>query len=64
MKLNCLSCGHCIDLRDGYGDYNGQVKCFVCGALLTIRTEDGQVKSVTLSSRQTQSSDARQPSMS
>jgi hypothetical protein len=50
MKLNCLSCGHCLDLRNNYGDYNGQVKCFVCGALLTIRTEDGQIRSVTLPS--------------
>jgi DNA-directed RNA polymerase subunit N (RpoN/RPB10) len=50
MKLNCLSCGHAVDLRDDYSDYNGQVKCFVCGALLTIRTEDGQVKSVDLAS--------------
>jgi transcription elongation factor Elf1 len=64
MKLNCLSCGHSVDLRDDYSDYNGQVKCFVCGALLTIRTEDGLIKSVTLSSRATQSSDTRQPSMS
>jgi hypothetical protein len=53
MKLNCLSCGHYVDLRDDYSDYNGQVKCFVCGALLTIRTEDGLVKSVTLSARAT-----------
>ena len=64
MKLNCLSCGHSVDLHRDYDDYEGQVKCFVCGALLTIRTEDGLVKSVTLSSRQTQSSDTRQPSMS
>ncbi len=48
MKLNCLSCGHSVDLRDGYDDYDGQVKCFVCGALLTIRTEDGQIKWVDL----------------
>ena len=64
MKLNCLSCGHSVDLRDDYSDYNGQVKCFVCGALLTIRTEDGLVKNVTLSPRATQGSDARQPSLS
>ena len=44
MKLNCLSCGHAVDLRDGYNDYDGQVRCFTCGALLGIRTEDGQVK--------------------
>jgi len=46
MKMNCLSCGHVVDLRDNYDDYEGQIKCFVCGALLSIRTENGQVKSV------------------
>ena len=46
MKLNCLSCGHWFDLRDAYDDYEGQVKCFVCGALLDIRTEEGCIKSV------------------
>jgi hypothetical protein len=49
MKLNCLSCGHILDLRDAYEDYEGQVKCFVCGGLLAIRTKDGQVKSVEVS---------------
>jgi hypothetical protein len=59
MKLNCLSCGHCLDLHNDYGDYNGQVKCFVCGALLTIRTEDGQIRSVTLPLRISPKSDPR-----
>ena len=48
MKMNCLSCGHAIDLRDGYNDYDGRVRCFVCGALLAIRTLDGQMKWVEL----------------
>jgi len=48
MKVNCLSCGHSVDLRDAYDDYDGQVKCFACGALLAIRTRDGQVKWVEL----------------
>jgi DNA-directed RNA polymerase subunit N (RpoN/RPB10) len=48
MKLNCLSCGHTVDLRDGYEDYDGQVKCFTCGGLMAIRTQDGQVKWVEL----------------
>ena len=51
MKLNCLSCGHAIDLRDGYNDYDGRVRCFVCGALLAIRTQDGQMKWVELVAR-------------
>ncbi len=48
MKLNCLSCGHTVDLRDGYDDYDGQVKCFTCGGLMAIRTQDGQIKCVEL----------------
>ncbi len=51
MKLNCLSCGHSVDLGGDYDDYNGQVKCFVCGALLTVRTEDGRIRNVALSPR-------------
>ena len=46
MKINCLSCGHTVDLDDVYGDYEGMVKCFACGALLEIRTEEGKLKAV------------------
>ena len=49
MKINCLSCGHKVDLDYAYDDYKGQVKCFVCGALLEIRTEEGNLKAVKLS---------------
>ncbi len=48
MNVNCLSCGHALDLREAYDDYRGQVRCFICGALLAIRTLDGDVKSVEL----------------
>ena len=46
MKINCLSCGHAVDLRDAYDDYDGQVKCFACTALLEIKTEAGNLKGV------------------
>ena len=46
MKINCLCCGHSLDLGDAYEDYEGKVKCFVCGGLLEIRTEDGLLKAV------------------
>ena len=46
MKVNCLSCGHVLDLRDAYDDYEGQIKCYICRAVLKTRTEDGQVKMV------------------
>lgn len=58
MKLNCVSCGHAVDLRDSYDDYEGQIKCFTCGTLLSIRTEDGQVRSVAYASSTPHSSNS------
>ncbi len=46
MKINCLSCGHKVDLDDVYDDYQGQIRCLTCGAMLEIKTEGGQLKSV------------------
>ena len=46
MKINCLCCGHKVDLDDAYDDYEGPVKCFVCSAILEIRTEHGTIKAV------------------
>lgn len=48
MKVNCVSCGHKIDLDDAYEDYEGQVKCYACNGLLEIRTQEGKIKSVQL----------------
>ena len=58
MKVNCISCGHTVDLRDSYDDYQGQIKCFTCGALLAIRTEGGEIKSVEYVSGKPQSSES------
>ena len=58
MKINCLSCGHTVDLRDSYDDYQGQMKCYTCGGLLAIRTEGGDVKSVEYVSGRPQSSES------
>jgi DNA-directed RNA polymerase subunit N (RpoN/RPB10) len=49
MKINCLSCGHKVDIGDAYDDYEGQIKCYVCGGILEIKTEEGNLKSVILS---------------
>ena len=46
MKINCLSCGHKVDLADAYDDFEGEVKCFACSAILEIKTEEGNVKTV------------------
>ena len=46
MKINCLSCGFKVDLADAYDDYEGQVKCYACGAILEIKTQEGNVRAV------------------
>ena len=46
MKINCLSCGFSLKLDDAYDDYEGQVKCWTCGALLEIKSEDGNIKAI------------------
>ncbi len=47
MKINCLSCGHNIELDEAYADhYEGEIKCFGCNAILEIRTEQSAVRSV------------------
>ena len=46
IKINCLSCGFKIDLDDAYDDYDGQVKCFTCNAILEIKLDQGNIKKV------------------
>ena len=46
MRINCLHCGHKVDLGEAYDDYRGRVKCFVCGAVLSIKTTHGALRSV------------------
>jgi hypothetical protein len=46
MKINCLSCGHKLELDDTYDDYSGQVRCYTCQALLEIKVEEGKIKAV------------------
>ena len=46
MKINCVSCGQKVDLAGAYDDYEGQVKCFACGAILEIKTQEGNVRAV------------------
>ena len=49
MKINCLSCGHNIVLEDAtYGDYEGAIKCFACGAILEVKLSEERIKSMKL----------------
>ena len=45
-KINCICCGFSINLDDSYDDYEGQVKCFTCNALLEVKLVEGMVKGV------------------
>ncbi len=46
MQVNCLGCGHMINLGHDYDNYKGPVRCNVCRTMTTIETESGKVKSV------------------
>ena len=47
MKINCLSCGHNIDLDEAYAEnYEGRIKCFACNATLELRTEQSAIRYV------------------
>ena len=48
MKINCLSCGHKVEVDDAYDDYAGQIKCYACQAIMEIASADGRLKSVKL----------------
>lgn len=47
MKVNCLWCGHGFGLSDAYDNYAGMVRCPTCGGLLSIQSEDAELRSVT-----------------
>lgn len=46
MKINCLSCGHNMELDEAYDDFEGPVKCYVCGSLLEIKTVEAKLKGI------------------
>lgn len=46
MYINCISCGHKFDIGKSYDDYEGPVRCPTCRFMLTIRTEDGNIRGV------------------
>jgi uncharacterized Zn finger protein len=47
MKVMCPSCGHDINLdHKVFENYLGAVKCFACGAILEVGSEQGFVYSI------------------
>ena len=48
MKVICISCGHSLPLDEAYGDYEGLIKCYVCGALMQIKMSEGKLQAMNL----------------
>lgn len=46
MKINCLGCGFKVDLANAYDDFVGQIKCFACGTIMEIATQEGSIRAV------------------
>jgi DNA-directed RNA polymerase subunit N (RpoN/RPB10) len=46
MKVNCLGCGFKVDLASAYDNYVGPIKCFACGAIMEIATQQGSVRAI------------------
>jgi len=46
MKINCISCGHSVELGEAYEDFEGLVRCYVCGTLLELRMSEGKLRYV------------------
>ena len=46
MKINCLGCGFKVDLAGAYDNYVGPIKCFACGAIMEIATQQGSVRAI------------------
>ena len=42
MKVDCITCGYEINLdHKVFDDYSGPIKCFSCGAMMEVKTEQG-----------------------
>jgi ribosomal protein S27E len=58
MKMKCLGCGHNVDLDN---NYQGKVKCFACGAILAVKIEEGNLKSLDIVQNKMEDSDHGEP---
>lgn len=46
LKVNCICCGHSLELSDSYEDYEGEVRCWTCRGMLEVRFEEGKLRSM------------------
>jgi hypothetical protein len=49
IRVNCLSCGHPIELDEAYEDYQGEVRCWGCRAIVEVSLHEGKLQSMKLS---------------
>lgn len=61
MKINCIACGHNFDVDEAYDDYEGPVRCWVCGTLLDIKTEEGHIRRLRMGSSLPMEKDKGEP---
>jgi hypothetical protein len=47
IKVNCLSCGHTLDLGETYEEYEGDFTCWVCQAKLMVHFCRGKLVEMT-----------------
>ena len=46
IKLRCLGCGHVMELDEAYEDYEGEVRCWGCTALLDVKLQESKLKTM------------------
>ena len=46
IKLNCLACGHAMELGEAYEDYDGEVRCWGCQTVLQVALTEGKLRSM------------------
>jgi len=61
IKVNCLACGHPMELGDAYEDYEGEIRCWGCRGVLEVTLHEGKLQSMRLSTLTPQPIEAGMP---
>ena len=48
IKVNCLACGHPMELSDAYENYEGEVRCWGCRAMIEVTLHEGSLQKMRL----------------
>ena len=45
MRVDCVSCGYAVNLdHKVFDDYSGPIRCYCCGAMMEMKTEQGMMR--------------------